>query len=282
MNYYSLNNPNTFVDFKEATIRGQAPDRGLYFPKEVPVLPDEFIANLHRFSREEIAFRVIRPYTGDTLPESELERIVDETLNFDGRSFEFPLAKINNRISALELFHGPTLAFKDVGARFMSRCLGYFVKDQSQPVTVLVATSGDTGGAVASGFYDVPGNHVGWYLLPFALGSFLGPLLLGRLFDTIGRRTMIAFTYGISALLLAGVGLLFRLDALGAVGQTGAWMVVFFFASAAASSAYLTVSESFPLEVRALAIAVFYALGTGIGGMASPWLFGSLIGTGDP
>ena len=160
MNYYSLNNPNTFVDFKEATIRGQAPDRGLYYPKEVPVLPDEFIANLHRFSREEIAFRVIRPYTGDTLPESELERIVDETLNFDGRSFEFPLAKINNRISALELFHGPTLAFKDVGARFMSRCLGYFVRGNSRPVTVLVATSGDTGGAVASGFYDVEGVQV--------------------------------------------------------------------------------------------------------------------------
>jgi len=129
-------------------------------------------------------------------------------------------------------------------------------------------------------FYDVPGNSVGWYLLPFALGSFLGPLLLGRLFDTIGRRQMIAFTYGISALLLAAVGLLFRLDVLGPVGQTGAWMVVFFFASAAASSAYLTVSETFPLEIRALAIAAFYAVGTGIGGVSGPLLFGTLVETG--
>src|SRR5580658_5330888 len=95
MNYYSLNNPNNnYVDFKEATTRGQAPDRGLYFPKDVPVLPDDFIDNLHRYSREEIAFRVIRPYTGDTLPEAELERIVHETLNFDNRPFEFPLVRI--------------------------------------------------------------------------------------------------------------------------------------------------------------------------------------------
>jgi threonine synthase len=161
MRYYSLNNPNNnYVDFKEATIRGQAPDRGLYFPKDVPVLPDDFIANLHRYSREEIAYRVIRPYTGDTLPEAELERIVHETLNFDGRPFEFPLTKITSNISALELYHGPTLAFKDVGARFMSRCLGYFVRGNDRPVTVLVATSGDTGGAVASGFYDVEGVQV--------------------------------------------------------------------------------------------------------------------------
>lgn len=160
MNYYSLNSPSQYVDFAEATVHGQAPDRGLYFPKEVPVLPDDFIENLHNYSREEIAFRVIRPYTGDTLPEAELERIVTETLNFDGRPFEFPLVKINNHISALELFHGPTLAFKDVGARFMSRCLGYFVRGNDRPITVLVATSGDTGGAVASGFYDVPGVQV--------------------------------------------------------------------------------------------------------------------------
>ena len=161
MKYYSLNNPNNnYVDFAEATIRGQAPDRGLYFPKAVPVLPDEFIAGLHRYSREEIAYRVIRPYTGDTLPEAELERIIHETLNFDGHPFEFPLTKINNSISALELFHGPTLAFKDVGARFMSRCLGYFVRDNDRPVTVLVATSGDTGGAVASGFHGVEGVQV--------------------------------------------------------------------------------------------------------------------------
>ena len=129
-------------------------------------------------------------------------------------------------------------------------------------------------------FYDVPGGDVGWYLLPFALGSFLGPLLLGRLFDTVGRRPMIAATYGISAVLLAVVGLVFRADLLGPVGQTAAWMGVFFFASAAASSAYLTVAETFPLEIRALAIAAFYAIGTGIGGVSGPLLFGTLVETG--
>jgi len=129
-------------------------------------------------------------------------------------------------------------------------------------------------------FYNVPGGDVGWYLLPFALGSFLGPLLLGRLFDTVGRRPMIAFTYGISAVLLVVVGLVFRADMLGPWGQTAAWMGVFFFASAAASSAYLTVAETFPLEIRALAIAAFYAIGTGIGGVSGPLLFGALVETG--
>src|SRR5206468_3352366 len=133
---------------------------------------------------------------------------------------------------------------------------------------------------VLTDFYGIQPEHVGWYLLPFAAGNFLGPVLLGRLFDTIGRRTMIAVTYAVSGLLLAGVGYLFALGVLSATGQTVAWMVIFFFASAAASSAYLTVSETFPLEVRALAIAFFYAIGTGIGGVAAPWLFGSLIDTG--
>ncbi|GJD48351.1 Inner membrane metabolite transport protein YdjE [Methylobacterium crusticola] len=128
--------------------------------------------------------------------------------------------------------------------------------------------------------FGVPSDHVGWYLLPFAAGNFLGPLLLGRLFDTVGRRPMLAFTYGISGALLAVVGWLFQQGTLGPVGQTAAWMVVFFFASAAASSAYLTVSETFPLEVRALAIAVFYAVGTGVGGILGPSLFGALIDTG--
>src|SRR5262249_19271749 len=119
---------------------------------------------------------------------------------------------------------------------------------------------------VLTDFYGIPGDHVGWYLLPFAAGNFLGPVLLGRLFDTLGRRVMIAFTYGISGLLLVGAGYLFATGTLSATGQTIAWTVIFFFASAAASSAYLTVSETFPLEVRALAIAFFYAIGTGIGG----------------
>ena len=131
-------------------------------------------------------------------------------------------------------------------------------------------------------FYAVPASDVGFYLLPFAAGNFLGALLLGPLFDTWGRRPMIALTYGIAGALLAVTALLFVQGLLTAVTQTVLWSIVFFFASAAASSAYLTVSESFPLEVRALAIALFYALGTGIGGVAAPWLFGALIGTGSP
>jgi MFS family permease len=133
---------------------------------------------------------------------------------------------------------------------------------------------------VLTDFYAIPADHIGWYLLPFAAGNFLGPVLLGRLFDTIGRRPMIATTYALSGVLLAGAGYLFAIGILSATGQTIAWMVIFFFASAAASSAYLTVSETFPLEVRALAIAFFYALGTGVGGVAGPWLFGALIDTG--
>ena len=129
-------------------------------------------------------------------------------------------------------------------------------------------------------FYGIPASHVGWYLLPFAAGNFLGPLLLGRLFDTLGRRVMIALTYGVSGILLALTGYLFSAGALSAQTQTIAWMVIFFFASPAASAAYLTVSETFPLEVRALAIALFYAIGTGIGGVLGPALFGVLIDTG--
>jgi MFS family permease len=133
---------------------------------------------------------------------------------------------------------------------------------------------------VLTDFYGIGADKVGWYILPFAAGNFLGPLLLGRLFDTLGRRVMIAFTYGVSGLLLALSGYLFSIGALSAQSQTIAWMVIFFFASPAASSAYLTVSETFPLEVRALAIAMFYAVGTGIGGVAGPALFGALIDTG--
>lgn len=131
-------------------------------------------------------------------------------------------------------------------------------------------------------FFAVPPADVGLYLVPFALSNFFGPLLLGRLFDTWGRKPMIASTYALSGLLLGGTALLFVHGALTAATQTLAWTAVFFFASAAASSAYLTVSESFPLEVRALAIALFYALGTALGGIAAPWLFGALIGSGEP
>src|SRR5262249_23176500 len=133
---------------------------------------------------------------------------------------------------------------------------------------------------VLTDFYGIAADQVGWYILPFAAGNFLGPVLLGRLFDTVGRRPMIAATYAISGLLLAGSGYLFAQGLLSAEGQTFAWSLIFFFASAAASSAYLTVSETFPLEVRALAIAFFYAIGTGIGGVGGPLLFGILIDTG--
>jgi MFS family permease len=137
-----------------------------------------------------------------------------------------------------------------------------------------------TYGLVLMRFYHVPANDVGGYLLPFALGNVLGPLLLGHLFDTIGRKTMITATYIISGLLLGLTGLLFHAGLLTAQTQTLAWSVIFFVASAAASSAYLTVSEIFPLEVRALAIAIFYAIGTLAGGVGAPLLFGWIIGTG--
>jgi MFS family permease len=133
---------------------------------------------------------------------------------------------------------------------------------------------------ILTDFYGVPSDRIGWYLLPFAAGNFLGPVFLGRLFDTRGRRPMIAFTYIVSGLLLAATGYLFMRNLIGAETQTLCWMAIFFFASAAASSAYLTVSETFPLEIRALAIAFFYAVGTGVGGIIGPWLFGVLIDTG--
>ena len=133
---------------------------------------------------------------------------------------------------------------------------------------------------ILTDFYGVRPDHVGYYLVPFAVGNFLGPVLIGRLFDTLGRRPMIVFTYIASGLLLAGTGFLFARDLITAQTQTLCWMTIFFFASAAASSAYLTVSETFPLEIRALAIAFFYAVGTGIGGIVGPWLFGVLIDTG--
>jgi MFS family permease len=134
---------------------------------------------------------------------------------------------------------------------------------------------------VLTRFYAVPSASIGWYILPFALGNFLGPLVLGPLFDTLGRKPMISATYALSGVLLAIVGYLFRENLVDATTLTVCWSGIFFFASAAASAAYLTVSESFPLEARALAIAFFYAVGTGIGGVAAPSLFGLLIGSGE-
>ena len=155
MKYYSTNNQSPTVDFKEATIKGQAPDKGLYFPEKIPQLTKDFISNIRKYSKEEVAYNIIQPFVGHAIPNTVLQNIVEETVNFD-----FPLVKIIEQIYSLELYHGPTLAFKDVGARFMSRCLGYFVKNNDKKVTVLVATSGDTGGAVANGFYDVAGVDV--------------------------------------------------------------------------------------------------------------------------
>ena len=133
---------------------------------------------------------------------------------------------------------------------------------------------------VLTRFYEVPAADTGLYLLPFAIGNFAGPLLLGRFFDTFGRRIAISSSYAVTALLLVVTGALFTQGSLSAQGQTALWSVIFFFASAAASSAYLTVSEIFPVELRASAIALFYALGTAAGGIAAPWLFGELIGSG--
>jgi threonine synthase len=155
MHYYSLNRQTEPVDFRAATIAGQAPDGGLYFPETIPRFPAGFVERLPELSPAEVAYTVLQPYVGNTIPEAELRRICAEAVDFP-----FPLVPVTDRISALELFHGPTLAFKDVGARFMSRCLGYFSRHETRPVTVLVATSGDTGGAVASGFLGVPGVEV--------------------------------------------------------------------------------------------------------------------------
>jgi threonine synthase len=155
MQFYSLNKKSPNVNFKEATINGQAPDKGLYFPEMIPQLRKGLIDNIENISNEEIAFEVIKPYVGDSISEVDLFNIVKETVNFS-----IPLVKVTDDIFSLELYHGPTLAFKDIGARFMSRCLGHFVKDSNKKVTVLVATSGDTGGAVANGFYNVPGVDV--------------------------------------------------------------------------------------------------------------------------
>jgi threonine synthase len=155
MNYYSSNRQSPQASFMDATINGLAPDGGLYFPEAVPVLPETFLNHLKNLSKEEIGLQVMQPYVGNSIPLTDLQRIVSETVNF-----EIPLVAINDRISTLELFHGPTLAFKDVGARFMSRCLGYFMQFSSKKVTVLVATSGDTGGAVAAGFHNVEGVEV--------------------------------------------------------------------------------------------------------------------------
>ncbi len=156
MKYYSLNHNAPKVSFQEAVIQGLATDKGLYFPESITPLKADFFENIENLSNEEIAFEAIQQFVGDEIPAKTLKQIIAETL-----CFEFPTPKVEEGIYALELYHGPTMAFKDVGARFMSRCLGYFNKDKKDNKnTVLVATSGDTGGAVASGFLGVQGVEV--------------------------------------------------------------------------------------------------------------------------
>lgn len=155
MNYFSLNNNAPIATFETAVRKGLAPDKGLYFPEHIEPLEASFLDSIENYSDAEIAFQSIKQFICPEIPEYDLKQIISETLSFD-----FPVVEIEEGISTLELFHGPTMAFKDVGARFMARCLGYFNKDNNEEVTVLVATSGDTGGAVASGFLGVKGVRV--------------------------------------------------------------------------------------------------------------------------
>lgn len=155
MNFYSLNGQAPQVSFKNAVINGIAPDKGLYFPEKISPLPASFFEHITSLSQQEIAFRAIRQFVDADIPDLHLQEIIGKVLDFD-----FPLVEIEENVAALELFHGPTMAFKDVGARFMAQCLGYFSQGRKNEVTVLVATSGDTGGAVANGFLGVEGVKV--------------------------------------------------------------------------------------------------------------------------
>jgi threonine synthase len=155
MEYYSLEGKAPKVGFREAALRGIAPDRGLYFPERIPAFPQGFWTELYQRPFLEIALDLMLPFTGDSLPGPQLRAILEKTLAFDT-----PLAWLGGQVGVLELFHGPTLAFKDVGATFMAGCLGYFSQAAKTRTTVLVATSGDTGGAVARGFLGVPGVEV--------------------------------------------------------------------------------------------------------------------------
>ncbi len=155
MNYYSLHHKSPKTTFKNAVVEGLAKDRGIYFPEAIIPLSKDFIDNISEYSNHEIAFEAIKQFVGDEIPETKLKEIIAETVSFD-----FPVISIDENIGTLELFHGPTMAFKDVGAKFMAKCLEYFNKDNDDEVTVLVATSGDTGGAVANGFLGAKGVNV--------------------------------------------------------------------------------------------------------------------------
>jgi threonine synthase len=155
MNYYSLHHKSPISTFKNAVVQGLAKDRGIYFPTNITPLSKDFIANITKYTHHEIAYEVIKQFVGDEIPTEKLKEIIAETVSFD-----FPLVKVADNIASLELFHGPTMAFKDVGAKFMAQCLAYFNKGNKEEVTVLVATSGDTGGAVAKGFLGTKGVNV--------------------------------------------------------------------------------------------------------------------------
>ena len=155
MNYYSLHHKSPNTTFKNAVVQGLAKDRGIYFPETITPLSEDFIQNIANFTNQEIAYEVIKQFIGDEIPTEQLKHIIKETVSFD-----FPLVNIDHNTASLELFHGPTMAFKDVGATFMARCLEYFNIESKEEVTVLVATSGDTGGAVANGFLGVKGVNV--------------------------------------------------------------------------------------------------------------------------
>jgi len=152
MQYYSTNRQSPAVDFKEAAITGLPPDGGLYFPEEIPALSEDFIANLDQYSTEELAYEVLSPYVKGSIPVSELVAIIIESIDY-----KIPLVKATKDISVLELFHGPTLTSKDLGARFAGRCLEYFATQMYDKAVVLVATSGDEGGAIANSFFEIEG-----------------------------------------------------------------------------------------------------------------------------
>ena len=155
MNYYSLHHKSPKTTFKNAVVQGLAKDRGIYFPDNITTLSKEFIANISEYTNHEIAYEVIKQFVGDEIPTKKLKEIITKTVSFD-----FPIVKVDENIASLELFHGPTMAFKDVGAKFMAQCLEYFNQGNTEEITVLVATSGDTGGAVANGFLGAKGVNV--------------------------------------------------------------------------------------------------------------------------
>ncbi|MHA7111927.1 threonine synthase [Sunxiuqinia elliptica] len=178
MKYYSTNKTVSGISLKEAVTKGLADDKGLFMPERIEAFPPSFFETIHQLSFQEIAFEVAKKFFGEDIPNDDLKTLVDDTLNFD-----CPIAHVNDNIFALELWHGPTLAFKDVGGRFMARLLGYFLQGNEEQVNVLVATSGDTGSAVANGFLGVPGIHV-YVLYPKGLVSEIQE----KQFTTLGQN----------------------------------------------------------------------------------------------